>query len=104
MQCVGGVIVPPSVHCVPIALVTQDNIQWWYHLHKDIKGKEIVCKTVQNQALFFSPSTSAPFISIIIIIAVIIANIIFENTTHRRLPAREKILKDTAAFSSAIGY
>lgn len=57
--------------------------------------KETVCKTVQNQTLFFFSPTSSPSITtIIIVIATIVVNI-FENITHWRRTAREQILKDT---------
>lgn len=94
-------MVPPSAKSACTKLQPQETI---LHLiatlifHWDFKEKETVCKTVQNQALFFFFPASSPFI-IIVIITIIVVNIISDNISHRRQTAREQILKETHSLN-----
>lgn len=95
--CVGGVMVPPSAQSAstkPRPQQTQTALHLMVNLFsgETSKKKETVCKTVQNQALFFFSflffyPASSPFI-IAITITIIVVNIIFENITHQRQTAR----------------
>lgn len=73
---------PPSAHIYQTTRQPQYKIRLLFSSRLQASKKRRLCKTVQNQALFFHPASSPLIIRIIIVNTIIFVNILFEHTAQ----------------------